>query len=108
MRRFALAAGLACAVVDTALMLPLTFPTRRDKRVAMTAAFVERFVLGLTVGSVARTLGGRGLVIGPAYGLLASIPSAMITGTRPPILVMGAVNGLAVGVAYDRLVATAD
>jgi hypothetical protein len=107
MRRFALAAGLACAVVDTALMLPLTFPTGRDKRVAMTAAFIERFVLGLTVGPVTRTLGGRGLVIGPAYGLLASIPSAMITGTRAPILAMGAVNGLAVGAAYDRLVAPA-
>jgi hypothetical protein len=107
MRRFALAAGLACAVVDTALMLPLAFPSKRDKQVAMTAAFVERFVLGLTIGPLTRTLGGRGLVIGPAYGLLASIPSAMITGTRAPILAMGAVNGLAVGAAYDRLVAPA-
>jgi hypothetical protein len=108
MRRFALAAGLACAVLDTALMLPLTFPTRRDKRVAMTAAFVERFILGLTVGPVTRTLGGRGAVVGPAYGLVASIPSAMITGTGAPILGMGAVNGLAVGVAYDRLAAPGD
>jgi hypothetical protein len=106
-RRFSLGAALACAVVDTALMLPLTFPTGRDKRVAMTAAFVERFVLGLTVGPVTRTLGGRGLVIGPVYGVLASIPSAMITGTRAPILAMGALNGLGVGAAYDRLVAPA-
>jgi hypothetical protein len=103
MRRFALTAGLACAVIDTALMLPLTFPTGRDKRVAMTAAFVERFVLGLTVGPVTRALGGRGLLVGPAYGLLASIPSALITGTWAPILAMGALNGLAVGAAYDRV-----
>ena len=103
MRRFTIVAGLACAVVDTALMIPLDFPSRRDRRVAMTAAFVERFLLGLTVGPVTRTLGGRGLLVGPVYGLLASVPSALITGTRAPILGMGAINGLAVGVAYDRL-----
>ena len=103
MRRFSLIAGLACAIVDTASMVPLTFPTSRDKRVAMTAAFVERFALGLSVGPVTRALGGRGLVIGPVYALLASVPSALITGSAAPILGMGMLNGLAVGAAFDRV-----
>jgi hypothetical protein len=102
-RRFCLIAGLACAVVDTASMIPLTFPSRRDKRVAMTATFVERFALGLAVGPVTRALGGRGVLVGPAYALIASIPSALITGSAPPILGMGLLNGLAVGAAFDRL-----
>jgi hypothetical protein len=58
--RFSLTAGLLCAVVDTASMIPLAFPTQRDKRVAMTSAFVEHFVLGPTIGPVTRALGGRG------------------------------------------------
>jgi len=84
-------------------MIPLTFPTRRDKRVAMTAASVERFVLGLTIGPVIRSVGGRGVLVGPTYALVASMPSALITRSYPPILGMGFVNGLAVGLAYDCL-----
>jgi hypothetical protein len=101
-RRFALTAGLACAVLDTALMLPLTFPTNGDKRVAMTAAFLERFVLGLSIGPVIRVLGGPGVLTGPAFALASSIPTAMITRSWAPVLGLGVLNGLAVGAAYDQ------
>lgn len=107
MRRFALTAGFACAAVDTALMVPLTFSTPRDKRVAMTAAFLERFVLGLSIGPVTRALGGPGLLTGPAFALVASVPTALITRSWAPVLGLGVVNGLAVGVAYDQLHSTA-
>jgi hypothetical protein len=103
MRRFAVAAGLACAAVDTALMSPLTFPTQGDKRVAMTAAFLERFVLGLSIGPVTRALGGPGLLTGPAFALAASVPTALITRSWAPVLGVGVLNGLAVGAAYDQL-----
>jgi hypothetical protein len=103
MRRFALTAGLACAAVDTALMVPLSFPSTRDKRVAMTAAFLERFVLGLSIGPVTRALGGRGLVTGPAFALAASIPTALLTRSWAPVLGMGVLDGLVVGGAYDQL-----
>jgi hypothetical protein len=100
--RFSLTAGLLCAVVDTASMIPLAFPTQRDKRVAMTSAF-ERFVLGPTIGPVTRALGGRGVIVGPVYALAASTPTALITRSYAPVLGMGVLNGLAVGAAYDRV-----
>jgi hypothetical protein len=103
MRRFTVSAGLVCAAVDTALMAPLTFSSSRDKRVAMTAAFIERFVLGLSIGPVTRALGGPGLLIGPAFALAASIPTALTTGSWGPVLGVGVLNGLAVGAAYDQL-----
>ena len=103
MRRFAVTAGLACAVVDTALMAPLTFSSTRDKRVAMTAAFLERFVLGLSIGPVTRALGGPGVLTGPAFALAASIPTALITHSWAPVLGVGVLNGLAVGATYDQL-----
>ena len=103
MRRFALAAGLACAAVDTALMAPLTFSAPGDKRVAMTAAFLERFVLGLSIGPVTRAVGGPGLLTGPAFAFAASLPTALITHSWAPVLGVGVLNGVVVGAAYDRL-----
>jgi hypothetical protein len=103
LRRFAFSAGLACAAVDTALMVPLSFPSRRDKRLAMTAAFLERFVLGLSIGPMASALGAPGLLTGPLFGLVASTPTALITRSYAPVLGLGVLNGLAVGAAYDRL-----
>ena len=103
MRRFAVTAGLSCAALDTALMVPLTFPTTRDKRVAMTAAFLERFILGLSIGPVTRALGGPGVLTGPAFALVASLPTALITRSWAPVLGIGVVNGLAVRAAYDQV-----
>ena len=101
MRRFALTARLVCAAMDTALMVPLAFPHRRDKRLAMTAAFLERFVLGLSVGPVTAALGAPGLITGPVFALIASTPTPLITNSHVPALGLGVLNGLAVGAAYD-------
>jgi hypothetical protein len=84
-------------------MAPLTFSTPRDKRVAMTAAFLERFVLGVSIGPVIRVLGGPGVLTGPAFALAASIPTALVTGSWAPVLGLGVLNGFGVGAAYDRL-----
>jgi len=46
---FALVAGIAAAVIDTATMIPLEFASTREKRQAMTAAFIDRFFLGFIV-----------------------------------------------------------
>lgn len=46
---FAFVAGIAAAVIDTATMIPLEFASTREKRQAMTAAFIDRFFLGFIV-----------------------------------------------------------
>jgi hypothetical protein len=73
-------------------MFKMSFP---DKRAAIAAAFIERFTIGLVIALVA--LPWPSWAVGLTFGLLLSIPSALITGARVPILVIGAVGGLLIG-----------
>ena len=87
-----LIAGLIFGAASVGLMLPMVFA---DKTAALSAAFVERFAIGVVIGCV--QLPWPGWATGVAFGLLLSIPSALITKTYVPILVMGAIGGLLIG-----------
>ena len=100
---FAFVAGFSAAVVDTATMIPLRFPSPHEKRQAMTAAFVERFFLGFIVGPLAAGLDTNGIFIGAIIGIGTSIGTAIITKTWAPIIIMGLITGLGVGLAYELL-----
>jgi len=97
---FSLIAGLVFGTVSTGSMVKIDAPSPRQKREAMAAAFVDRFLIGFLVGPVAEGLSANGLVIGALLGLGLSIPSALITRAYLPILAIGTVGGLAVGVAH--------
>ncbi len=98
---FALRAGVIVAARAAGTMVPLPFPTPRDKRTAILAAAVERFCLGFVIGPAARGLGANGLAVGLLLGLGLSIPSALITKSYAPILDLGLLFGLGVGLAYQ-------
>jgi len=91
---------LACAIVSglifgaaaVGVMLPMQFP---DKRTALLAAFVSRFAIGFTIGCV--ELPWPGWVIGLVFGLLLSLPNALVTKAYAPILIMGSLGGLIIG-----------
>jgi hypothetical protein len=85
--------GLVFGAIDVGIMLPMSFP---DKRAAITAAFVARFAIGFVIG-VAR-LPWPGWAVGLFFGLLLSIPDAIITKAYAPIIGMGAVGGTIIGV----------
>jgi len=85
-------AGLIFGALTVGLMLRMPFP---DKKAALSAAFVERFAIGVVIGCVQLAL--PGWFVGLLFGLLLSIPSAIITKTYIPILVMGSVGGLVIG-----------
>ena len=85
-------AGLIFGALTVALMARMAFP---DKKAALSAAFVERFAIGVVVGCV--QLAWPGWLVGLLFGLLLSIPSAIITRTYAPILVMGSLGGLVIG-----------
>ena len=85
-------AGLVFGVLTLGLMVRLPFP---DKTAALSAAFVERFAIGLVIGCVA--LPWSGWIVGAFFGLLLSIPSAIITKAYAPILAMGTLGGLVIG-----------
>jgi hypothetical protein len=85
--------GIIFGAVSVAMMLPMSFP---DKRAALLGAFLNRFAIGFVIGCV--TLPGwRGWAIGLVFGLLLSLPAAIITKAYAPILIIGAIGGLIIG-----------
>ncbi|MDP3984092.1 MAG: hypothetical protein Q8Q52_03690 [Acidimicrobiia bacterium] len=100
---FALVAGIVAAVIDTATMIPLEFPSTQQKRQAMTAAFIDRFFLGFIVGPVASGLDTNGLLIGAFLGIGTSVGTAIITKTWAPIVIMGLLTGIGVGIGYELI-----
>lgn len=89
---FGVVAGLAFGALSVGLMLPMSFP---DKTTALLAAFTDRFAIGFLIPLVSMPVPGpmRGLIV----GLLVSIPSAIISKTYVPILVVGTFGGGVIG-----------
>ena len=85
-------AGLVFGGVAVATMVPLSFP---DKRTALLAAFVSRFGIGLVIGCV--QVSWPGWVTGLVFGVLLSVPDALVTKAYAPILGLGAIGGLIIG-----------
>jgi hypothetical protein len=88
--------GLVFGAVSVATMIPLSF---EDKRAAMLGAFINRFAIGVVIG--ASTLPLPGWVAGLLFGLLLSLPDAIITKAYAPILGLGALGGLIIGFAVS-------
>lgn len=88
-----LIAGLIFGAVDVALMLPMSFP---DKRTALIAAFLSRFGIGLVIPLV-NLLTWPGWLVGVTFGVLLSLPDAVVTKAYAPILISGAIGGLIIG-----------
>jgi hypothetical protein len=84
--------GLIFGAFVVATMLPMQFP---DKPIALAAAFISRFGIGLVIGCV--QLPWPGWLIGIVFGLLLSIPDALITKAYAPILIMGTIGGGIIG-----------
>jgi hypothetical protein len=89
--------GLVYGALSAASMLPLTFP---DKTAALTGAFLNRFAIGFVIG-VAR-LPVPNWANGLIFGILLSLPDAVITKAYAPILIFGAIGGLIIGLIVGR------
>lgn len=84
--------GLVFGAIAVATMIPLSF---EDKRAAMLGAFINRFAIGMVIG--ASTLPFPGWATGLLFGLLLSLPDAIITKAYAPILGLGTLGGLIIG-----------
>jgi hypothetical protein len=89
--------GLGFGLLDILLMLPMSFP---DKRVAITGAFFDRFAIGFLICVVDLPL--PGWLAGLLVALLVSLPSAVVTKAYAPILGMGAVGGIIIGIVRAK------
>jgi hypothetical protein len=85
--------GLAFGAVDVGLMLPMSFS---GKTTALLGAFTSRFAIGFVIGCV-QLPSWPGWAIGLLFGLLISLPDAIITHKYVPILLLGGIGGLVIG-----------
>lgn len=84
--------GLLFGAVSVATMIPLPF---EDKRAAMLGAFINRFAIGMVIGVA--VLPFPGWLTGLLFGLLLSLPDAIITKAYAPIIGLGTIGGLIIG-----------
>src|SRR5258705_8771470 len=89
--------GVIYGVLSAASMLPLSFP---DKTGALTGAFLNRFAIGFVIGAARLPL--PNWATGLLFGILLSLPDAIITKAYAPILILGAVAGVIIGVIVGR------
>ena len=89
--------GLVYGALSAASMLPLTF---QDKTAALAGAFLNRFAIGFVIGAARLPLPNwaQGLV----FGALLSLPDAIITKAYAPILALGAVGGVIIGIIVGK------
>ena len=90
-------AGLVYAILDVLIMIPLDL---EDKRTAMAGAFVNRFAIGLVIGAADLPL--PGWLSGLIFGSLLSLPDAIITKAWGPILGIGMIGGVVIGLVVGR------
>jgi hypothetical protein len=87
-----LISGVIFGALDVGLMLPMSFP---DKITALLGAFTSRCAIGLVIGC--QLPSWPGWAVGLLFGLLISLPDAIITHKYIPILVLGGIGGLVIG-----------
>ena len=89
--------GLIYGVLSAASMIPLSFP---HKTAALTGAFINRFAIGFVIGAARLPMPAwaQGLV----FGILLSLPDAIITTAFAPILILGAVGGTVIGIIVGK------
>ena len=85
-------AGALFGAISVGMMIPMDFP---DKTAALFGAFLNRFAIGLVIGLV--RLPWPGWLVGLLFGLLLSLPDAIITKAFAPILIVGSIGGLCIG-----------
>src|SRR5947209_9305445 len=89
--------GVAFGLISVALMLPMQFA---DKRAALLGAFLDRFAIGFVLGCV--RLDWPSWLVGLTFGLLLSLPSAVVTKAHAPILIGGILGGTIIGFVVGR------
>lgn len=89
--------GLVFGSLVVVMMLPLEFP---DKQAALIGAFLNRFGVGFVIGAAKLPL--PGWAAGVIFGLLLSLPDAIITKAYAPIIILGVIGGTVIGYVVNR------
>jgi hypothetical protein len=89
--------GLIYGALSAASMIPLKFD---DKTAALAGAFLNRFAIGFVIGAARLPVPpwAQGLI----FGLLLSLPDAIITKAYAPIIILGAAGGVVIGLVVGK------
>lgn len=87
--------GLAFGIIDVLIMIPLKHENNRKRMEAISAAFIERFMIGFLIPNV--NLGIHPALTGLLLGAGLSLPSAIITRAYAPIIAIGIVGSVIIG-----------
>jgi hypothetical protein len=89
--------GLIYGALSAASMIPLKFD---DKTAALAGAFLNRFAIGFVIGAARLPVPSwaQGLI----FGLLLSLPDAIITKAYAPIIILGAAGGVVIGLVVGK------
>ena len=84
------------ALFGVIAVIPMTKMTFTDKHAAIAGAFINRFAIGFLIPNTLPTVDPilRGLLI----GILLSLPDAIITKAYMPIMTLGIIGGLVIGI----------
>jgi hypothetical protein len=97
--------GLICGavfgVIDVAVMIPMKMENRRKRIEALTGAFIERFMLGFIIPTI--SIGLNPILTGALVGLGLSVPTALITRAYAPIIGIGVVGGVIIGIITNAV-----
>lgn len=92
---YGILAGIIYGVIDTALMIPIKFDSKDEKKIAMIGAFASRFSIGFLIFNT--SLPWSAWLNGLLIALIISLPSAIITKSYAPILGTAVIGGLILG-----------
>jgi hypothetical protein len=89
--------GLIYGALSAASMIPLKFD---DKTAALAGAFLNRFAIGFVIGAARLPVPpwAQGLI----FGLLLSLPDAIITKAYAPIIILGAAGGVVIALVVGK------
>lgn len=87
--------GLAFGIIDVLIMIPLKYENSRKRNEAMSAAFVERFMIGFLIPNV--NLGIHPVLTGLLLGAGLSVSSAIIARAYAPIIGIGIAGSVIIG-----------
>jgi hypothetical protein len=93
---------LVFGTLDVVVMIPLKYENNRKRTEAMSAAFLERFMIGFLIPNV--TISSIPVVNGLIIGFGLSIPSAIITRAYIPIIGIGTAGGLIIGIFTSLII----
>ncbi|OGO19348.1 MAG: hypothetical protein A2Z15_04540 [Chloroflexi bacterium RBG_16_50_11] len=93
--------GVVFGIIDVAIMIPMKVEDKRKKIESLVGAFIERFMLGFIIPNV--SFGLHPIATGALFGLGLSLPTALIVRVYYPIIGIGIIGGIIIGVITNAV-----